>query len=50
LTVGDIVNLPLSPADEPKGGKGYVWRVTAVDDQPPTLWVEFLRPHGDVAV
>jgi hypothetical protein len=49
-SVGDIVNLPESPDDGPKGGKGYVWRVAAVDDHPPTLRVEFLRPHGDVGV
>jgi hypothetical protein len=43
--IGDIVNLPEPPDDRPRGGKGYIWRVTAVDDEPPTLWVEFIRPH-----
>jgi hypothetical protein len=48
--VGDIVNLPDPPDDRPRGGKGYIWRVTAVDDEPPSIWVEFVRPHPDMVI
>ena len=39
--VGDIVNLPADPAGQASPGSGYLWKVTAVADDPPSLSFEF---------
>jgi hypothetical protein len=45
--VGDFVNLPNGPDGRGREGKGYIWRVTALEDDDTTLVLAFERPHPE---
>ena len=45
--VDDFVNLPIGPEGAAHAGKGYIWRVKAIEADGPTLVLVFERPHGD---
>jgi hypothetical protein len=44
--LGDQVNLPMGPDGSARPGKGYLWRVSSVDDGGETLILDFDRPHS----
>ena len=45
--VGDLVNLPQGPDGRSLAGKGYIWRVAALEDGHTTLVLAFERPHRE---
>jgi hypothetical protein len=48
LGLGDVVNWPMGPDGSARPGKGYLWRVTSVEDEGSTLVLEFDRPHSEM--
>jgi hypothetical protein len=46
--VGEIVNLPTGPDGKGRTGKGYLWRVVAVEEDAQRLVLAYERPHPEM--